>query len=703
MRVGALAVALERAGLDVLLGVVERAAGVAHEDRARDGHDGRADEQTADELHAEHEAAHDRDQQRQHGRQQHLLERLPGGHFDAAVVIRADRALKHAGAGQLPVALVGHEAGGFDGVVGQERGEVFDERAADDAAGDNDVGGHVEDRLCVDSRVVADVGDDQRDRGERGGADGEALADGGGGVADGVELVGNGTDGFIQMAGFRQTAGVVGDGAESVDGDRRADKGQHAEAGEGNAVGAADLAGDEQGHADQQNRQQARTRADGVALGDDERVALGGDLRQTAGGLIVGGGVVFGDGADGDAAGDAEHARDPRRQPAAAEARVQGHVREDQLRRDEAAHDRQTRRDPGGEVQLVRGIVAHLLDGGIAKTKQAAEQAAARQHDGEDGGRGEGRLGHSLRTAGERAFVDRDRDHQGRGHGGDEALEQVGAVAGNVVDVVADEVGDDVRHAAVILGHVVAELGQDVGGDIGRLGIVAAGHAVEHGDDGAAEGIRGDAHDGGIALKVGQEARADRGRVHAVPDDQDQDHAQHAERLHRQARDAAAAERDLDGLADGERFARAVGGADVCIRRAAHAEDAHDAGHARAHDKGDAARLFHEQAEYCRDHDHDDRNDAEFRLEEGACAVTDDAGHLLHLVRPLRQLPDAGVLEEDIGQRKNDYAQNQMPYIHTSGLSLSFSFLSSSTSFSGALQNLASLTALRLQFIMPSV
>ena len=50
MRVGALAVALEGAGLDVLLGVVERAAGVAHEDRARDGHDGRADEQTADEV-----------------------------------------------------------------------------------------------------------------------------------------------------------------------------------------------------------------------------------------------------------------------------------------------------------------------------------------------------------------------------------------------------------------------------------------------------------------------------------------------------------------------------------------------------------------------------------------------------------------------------------------------------------------------------
>ena len=43
----ALAVAVEGAGLNVLLGVVERAAGVAHEDRARDGHDGRADEHKA--------------------------------------------------------------------------------------------------------------------------------------------------------------------------------------------------------------------------------------------------------------------------------------------------------------------------------------------------------------------------------------------------------------------------------------------------------------------------------------------------------------------------------------------------------------------------------------------------------------------------------------------------------------------------------
>ena len=135
-------------------------------------------------------------------------------------------------------------------------------------------------------RVVADVGDDQRNGRKCGGADGKALADGGGGVANGVQLVGDDADVCGQMAGFGQTAGVVGDGAEGVDGNRRADEGQHAQRGKRDAVGAAELAGDEQRNADDQNRQQAGAGADGVALGDDERFALGGNLGQLAGGLV---------------------------------------------------------------------------------------------------------------------------------------------------------------------------------------------------------------------------------------------------------------------------------------------------------------------------------------------------------------------------------------------------------------------------------
>ena len=95
----------------------------------------------------------------------------------------------------------------------------------------------------------------------------------------------------------------------------------------------------------------------------------------------------------------------------------------------------------------------------------------------------------------------------------------------------------------------MTNLCKDIRRNIGSLGVIAAGYAVEHGHDGAAQRVGGDAHDGGVALQICKEASA-YGIILYTPEDQNEDQAQHAESLYGQTADAAAAESDLYGFAD---------------------------------------------------------------------------------------------------------------------------------------------------------
>ena len=189
-----------------------------------------------------------------------------------------------------------------------------------------------------------------------------------------------------------------------------------------------------------------------------------------------------------------------------------------------------------------------------------------------------------------------DSNHERSGHGGHKALEQVGAVAGDIVDVVADKVSDDIGHAAVVLRHVVADLGKDVSGDIGCLGIVAAGHAVEHGDQGAAQRIGGNAHDAGIdTFELCDQSGAVSDMIDTAPDHQDQNQAHQAERLNAQTGDGTAAQGHFHGFTDGQCLPGTVGRADVGIGCALHAQNAHRAGHDRADQECNAACFLNKQ------------------------------------------------------------------------------------------------------------
>ena len=93
--------------------------------------------------------------------------------------------------------------------------------------------------------------------------------------------------------------------------------------------------------------------------------------------------------------------------------------------------------------------------------------------------------------------IGRDRvDGDAQDHGADVlgggGLEQVGAAAGAVADVVAHEVRDHGRVAGIVLGDALLDLADEVGAHVRGLGVDAA---AELGEEGHEAGAEAEAHD----------------------------------------------------------------------------------------------------------------------------------------------------------------------------------------------------------------
>ena len=102
----------------------------------------------------------------------------------------------------------------------------------------------------------------KRQRGECGGADREALADGGGGVSDGVQFVSALADFLGQPAHFRDASGVVRDRAIGIDGELHAGIREHADCGDRDAIKSGEMVGCQDGGGQHENRQRGREHTD---------------------------------------------------------------------------------------------------------------------------------------------------------------------------------------------------------------------------------------------------------------------------------------------------------------------------------------------------------------------------------------------------------------------------------------------------------
>ena len=251
--------------------------------------------------------------------------------------------------------------------------------------------------------------------------------------------------------------------------------------------------------------------------------------------------------------------------------------------------------------------------------------------------------------AGDRDGVDADaQDHRADVLGGGR-FEQVRATAGAVADVVADEVGDDARVAGVVLGDALLDLADEVRADVGGLGVDAAAELGEQRDERGAEAEADDEE-----RRLGDGHLADEGRIGG----EDAPHAEERQGDDEEARDGAAAHRDLDRLdeaAAGRRCRPDVGldgdehADDPRRHRARGADEEGEAGHdpdrqaGQLRHVGDLGGL--DDADDDADDDRaDDRQDPDGRVlaaDEGGRALVDGAGHVLHRLGP-------GVARQDV-------------------------------------------------------
>mmetsp|Transcript_1898 Transcript_1898/g.4628 ORF Transcript_1898/g.4628 Transcript_1898/m.4628 type:complete len:999 (+) Transcript_1898:220-3216(+) len=584
--------------LSVLLGIVPRAARVGHGDgELHRGGDG-AREEASDRLNASKGADEDGREDDEDTGGDHLAEGGLGGDGDASLVVGLDKLLAlsdvlgtlvevHAGrigealdVGKLAGNLEHHGVGGLaDGAHGEGREPVGDHGAKDDEGEDH--GGEEVDALD-DERVVGghggrgagDEGTEEGKRHKRGGADGKPLADGGRGVAGGVEGIGLVADLAGELSHLGDATGVVGDGAVDVNGEAGGQGGEHAEGGEGDAVHAAHLDAGEHDEGDDDDGEDHTLVPKGKAVDD-----VGGGARLGGEGHVAHGRVGV----------RGVELRDEANEATAPEARHNSHV----------AHkggDARggTKVDGGGEGPVGKGEeddrhadrgeeelhledvldILLLLDGvhvsGHKRHAEAHEDAKGRDVEGEHEGAPAG-LG----------------DGGGRGadeHGGarrlSEGAEEIRPHASNVTDIVPDIVGDARGVERRVLVQLLAvthtdDLAREVSSHVGRLGEDPAAHAPEHGDRGAAEAVAGEALEEHLVVDPGLALVVNDAEVAPVEDSQHVEH-HHRDRAQREPHHPAGAERGVE-RGHPPRLALLLGGdgsAGVCVHSNHHADEA---------------------------------------------------------------------------------------------------------------------------------
>ena len=450
-------------------------------------------------------------------------------------------------------------------------------------------------------------------------------------------------------------------GSEGVHRDDDADGGQQTGTGERDGEqrhgerGSTEQVGAEDGRTDHQRRVDRRLEADREA-GQDHGGRTGARaLADALDRLVLGAGVVAGEGQDAgrhhDAEDDGGGRDEPRVTLGAAEvardvAELAEAARQVDVGRDHAGHGGDGRGQVEGPVDGLQAVLAGLGAGEV-DADDRGERADRGDQERED---------QALVTEGLRAEDQRGHERDGVG------LEQVRSHAGAVADVVAHVVGDGRGVARVVLGDVVLDLADEVGADVGRLGEDAAADTHEHREQRGTEAEALEHVRGGVLEGEDDDA----GTEQAEADGQHADHGTGPE-----------ADRH-GGLAPG-----GLGGrrdAQVGAHREVHAEVADGGREARADDEEDGAEDPHrhvvsrqqEQRE-----ERDDREDAEraeLPRQVGVGAFLHGLGDVLHVVgaftgskdflAELERHPESAERDQEDDEHQHEVATGEL---HDSG------------------------------------
>mmetsp|Transcript_88980 Transcript_88980/g.154311 ORF Transcript_88980/g.154311 Transcript_88980/m.154311 type:complete len:488 (+) Transcript_88980:469-1932(+) len=274
--------------LDVLLGVVPGPAGVGHLHRQHEPRPDGPDKQPTQRRGAHQKTHPDR---REHGQDpggHHLPDGGLGGDADALLNLRLHARLAIQQPGDLPELapdLLDDRGRGLLDGQHREGSKHEGQHRADDREGHHDRVQQAEVR-CVQVGAF-EVRRQQGDGRQHGGPDGEALAGGGRGVAQGVQRVRPLTHLLGALGHLGDPARVVRDGPVRVGGKGHPQGGQHTDGGDRDPVRAEQGVAGQQGGNDDERRGHAGQHPDAKALDDDGGVAQDPGLRNGRGGGVT--------------------------------------------------------------------------------------------------------------------------------------------------------------------------------------------------------------------------------------------------------------------------------------------------------------------------------------------------------------------------------------------------------------------------------
>jgi hypothetical protein len=481
-----------RAGLDVLLRVVPGTAAVVQEDGHEDTRDRRDHQQGRDAFRThelvraaemlEHETDDDREENDERTRQDHRLECTHRHDVDAGGVIGILGALHDARTFPELTTHFGDDRGrGLAHRRHRERGEPEYQHRAKQAGDEHDGLRQVDvQRASRKVTHLVEIRGEQQERRERGGADGVPLRQRLGRVADRVEPIGLLTNGLGLARHLDDATGIVRDRAEDVHREDVAGRPEHPHRRDRGAEQSADrltrgihqaavlaerVAGDDR-CADRDHRENGRLHADREARDDVRRrtsLARLGNAQHRAVTILR---VILRDEDEKDRGDDPDHAAEKVVPP-----RIRRRVDLQQHAAGEEEHDRhERRRDVVTEIERLHRIGVFLG----AHHHHADDRAdQPERHDDER---------EQDAVDAERLVEQHTKDHGADVLGGG-ALEQVGAAAGAVADIVADEIRDHGRVARIVFRNARFDLADQIRADVSRLGVDATPQLREQRDE----------------------------------------------------------------------------------------------------------------------------------------------------------------------------------------------------------------------------
>mmetsp|Transcript_36125 Transcript_36125/g.107996 ORF Transcript_36125/g.107996 Transcript_36125/m.107996 type:complete len:372 (-) Transcript_36125:281-1396(-) len=367
------------------------------------------------------------------------------------------------------------------------------------------------------------------------------------------------------FAHLHDAAGVVCDRAEHVHGEHEDNRGEHAHGCHGGAVeprvrdaaeGAPpDLVRTQQRHANDASGSRRRAHAHRHARDDVGAVACDTRLGNLLDGRIVEVSVVLGDEDEEEGCAESQQTTGREVEPGrgvlirAQQQEAQGHD----------AHACEGHGDLVAALQHLHGVYVLAL----GRLGHHDADAADDEIQGVDREREEDIA--SLHARRELLREAPTKDHGRQDLAGD-GLEEVGATAGAIANVVAHEICDDRRVARVVLGDVGLHLAHHVGAHVGSLCVDAPAQLCEERHEGCAEAIADEEERQLVQVRRGyQDPHAEEQR-----DDAQQHHGNDED-----AAETAGAEADRHGLLEGPRRGR--GDTDVGPHGHPHADVARDA------------------------------------------------------------------------------------------------------------------------------